>query len=108
MVDPSTMCRKHLLGEHVECHMFRGSLLKGKSVRGFLEAGLLDSRALSRRHEQLVAEMMRRGYRHASALPEDFDAEAGVSDVDPVASASELATRCEECRALQRGDPHTN
>ena len=55
MVDPALLCRKHLLGEHVECHMFRGSLLKGKSLRGFLEDGLLDSRELARRHDQIGA-----------------------------------------------------
>jgi hypothetical protein len=101
MVDPSEMCRQHLLGEHVECHMFRGSLLKGRGLRGFLESGLLDSRQLARRHDDLVAEMTRRGYRHASPLPEDFDALGAVSEVDPKAAARELASRCDACRALQ-------
>lgn len=101
MVDPSEMCRQHLLGEHVECHMFRGSLLKGRSLQGFLESGLLDSRQLVHRHRDLVAEMTRRGYRHASPLPEDFDAMGAVSDVDPLAAARELASRCDACRALQ-------
>jgi hypothetical protein len=101
MVDPSQMCRQHLLGEHVECHMFRGSLLKGRSLQGFLDTGLLDSRQLARRHHDLVAEMTKRGYRHSSPLPEDFDAMGAVSDVDPVAAARELAVRCDTCRALQ-------
>lgn len=101
MVDPSLLCRKHLLGEHVECHMFRGSLLKGKSLRGFLESGLLDSRLLVARHEELAAEMMRRGYRHASPLPLDFDSAAAPSDVDTTAALGELAARCEECRQRQ-------
>ena len=101
MVDPSVMCRQHLLGEHVECHMFRGSLLKGRSLQGFSEAGLLDSRRLARRHHDLVAEMTRRGYGHASPLPEDFDEMGAMSDVDPVAAARELASRCDMCGALQ-------
>lgn len=105
MVDPALMCRQHLLGEHVECHMFRGSLLKGKSLGGFLAAGLLDSRQLAHRHEELVAEMEVRGYRHASPLPSDFDIDAAVSDVNVTAAMHELATRCESCRQLQLDRP---
>jgi hypothetical protein len=30
MVDPRLVCSKHLLGEHVELHMFVGCLLKRK------------------------------------------------------------------------------
>jgi hypothetical protein len=105
MVDPTLMCRQHLLGEHVECHMFRGSLLKGKSVRGFLDAGLLDSRQLAHRHDQLAAEMERRGYNHSSPLPTDFDVDAAVSDVNPVTAMHELASRCPSCRQLQSMRP---
>ncbi len=36
MVDPTIMCRNHLLGEHVEIHMFVGTIDQGQSVRGFL------------------------------------------------------------------------
>ena len=32
LVPPSHMCRKHLLGEHVELHMLLGTLKKGKSI----------------------------------------------------------------------------
>lgn len=101
MVDPALLCRKHLLGEHVECHMFRGSLRKGTSLRGFLDTGLLDSRLLARRHDQLAKEMQRRGYRHLSPLPRDFDARAAISDVDSTAAMRELASRCDECRQRQ-------
>jgi hypothetical protein len=101
MVDPALLCRKHLLGEHVECHMFRGSLLKGKSHRGFLEDGLLDSRELARRHDRLAQEMRRRGYRHLSPMPRDFDVKAAIGEVDVVKSLRELAMRCDECRQLQ-------
>lgn len=101
MVDPALLCRKHLLGEHVECHMFRGSLLKGRSLQGFLATGLLDSRLLAHRHDRLAKEMLRRGYRHASPLPCDFDAKAAPGNVDRAAAQRELAARCDECRLLQ-------
>jgi len=101
MVDPTVLCRKHLLGEHVECHMFRGSLHKGTSLRGFIETGLLDSRLLGERHDLLATEMQRRGYRHSSPLPRDFDELAATGDVDKVAALDELASRCDECRQRQ-------
>lgn len=107
MVDPALLCRKHLLGEHVECHMFRGSLKKERSLGGFLKAGLLDSRALAHRHDELAAEITRRGYRHASPLLRDFDEDAAASDVDATVSLSELAARCSECHQRQSNAPAT-
>lgn len=70
MLPPETMCRKHLLGEHVELHMLLGSLRRGKNIDGFLAGKLVDPRRMFRRHEELVLEMERRGYRHASPLDE--------------------------------------
>ena len=34
MLPPECMCRKHLLGEHVELHMLLGSMRRGKSIEG--------------------------------------------------------------------------
>lgn len=34
MVEPETMCRKRLLGEHVELYMVAAWLTNGKSVAG--------------------------------------------------------------------------
>ena len=41
MLPPAGMCRKHLLGEHVELHMLLGSLRRGKIFRAFYLAGWL-------------------------------------------------------------------
>lgn len=57
MVNPRIMCRQHLLGEHVEIHMFIGTLNRKKSVKGYLEKGLLEIHNLYARHEILVEEM---------------------------------------------------
>jgi hypothetical protein len=96
MVDPRRMCRKHLLGEHVELHMLAGSLRRGRSIQGFLDGGLLEPQNLHTRHAALVKEMERRGYRHASPLPAVAPMPRGR--VDRVAAASELSRRCSECR----------
>lgn len=103
MLPPETMCRKYLLGEHVELHMLIGSLRRGKNIDGFLAGKLVDPRRMFRRHEELVLEMERRGYRHASPLDE---AECETlarrygrtgTGIDAGANAAELARRCPEC-----------
>lgn len=70
-VPPSILCRQHLLGEHRELHALWTILTEDRQGyarhpetmrwRGKLAA-------LYGRHEQLVVEMQRRGYRHGSPL----------------------------------------
>ena len=72
MVDPRVMCRQHLLGEHVEIHMFVGAISRGKSVKGYLEKGLLEVHNMYARHEELMEEMKRRGYNHSSDIDEKW------------------------------------
>src|ERR1700733_14845622 len=68
MVDPHLMCRKHLLGEHVELHMMTAWLAKGRKVNGWADSNCLEPRAIGSRHTVLVKEMIRRGYTHKSPL----------------------------------------
>ena len=70
-LEPEGLCRQHLLGEHRELHALWAILTQGKA--GFARhpetrrwRGKL--RALYMRHEGLVAEMARRGFRHATPL----------------------------------------
>ncbi len=70
MVDPQYLCKQHLLGEHVECHMFAGTLKKKIKIDGYIKNNLLEPAALINRHAQLVAEMEKRGMRHGSPLEE--------------------------------------
>ncbi len=70
---PGNLCRQHLLAEHRELHGVWAILTQGK--KGYANhpetlrwKGKLS--ALFLRHEALVREMNRRGYRHASPLPE--------------------------------------
>ena len=100
MLPPRSMCRKHLLGEHVEIHMAVASLRLGKSVDGFLTKGLLQLEKLRSRHDELVREMLRRGYRHSSPLTDVPRRRGGK--VDSHSNARELARRCHECRRLMK------
>jgi hypothetical protein len=70
-VEPARLCRAHLLGEHRELHAVWAVVTEDK--RGYARhpevlrwRGKLA--ALYGRHDALVAEMGRRGYRHASPL----------------------------------------
>lgn len=68
MVPTRILCRKHLMGEHVECHMFLGTLKKGKSMQGYFDNNLFEPVSLFARHWDLAWEMISRGYNHNSPL----------------------------------------
>lgn len=102
LVDPRLLCTKHLLGEHVEHHMFAETIRRGIGLGGYLAGGLLDTRTLRSRHEELATEMERRGMKHASPLPSFSCPPAGA--VDPFANLEELARRCPACRSRITGE----
>jgi len=94
-VDPRWMCRKHLLGEHVEMHMFYGTIKKGISIEGYVVTGLVETWEIKARHDELALEMERRGYNHASPMLEFEVVPEGYIDV--AESTRELIHRCQEC-----------
>jgi len=95
-VDPTKMCRQHLLGEHLEMHMFVGAIKSGISIEGYITNGLVNPRAIKERHDQLAEEMVRRGYRHQSSLEFDCSKLRKVR-VNVENSIKELRHRCKEC-----------
>ena len=101
LVNPRLMCRRHLLGEHVELHMMVGCIVRGKSLAGYIETGLIDTRLIRRRHLELVREMERRGYTHASELPA-FKALGKGGGIDAAGNLLELRRRCKSCAALMK------
>jgi hypothetical protein len=102
MVDPRQMCRKHLLGEHVECHMFYAILLKKQSINGYIINNCLEVTALKSRHDALAEEIFHRGYQHHSPINQMPDISylnekiikyhVKVED-----SETDLKSRCKEC-----------
>jgi hypothetical protein len=97
LVNPQFMCRKHLLGEHVELHMIVGCINRGTSLEGYYENGLINTAKIRIRHEELAKEIAKRGYKHNSPLPEFKDPERGVVDI--LKNLLDLTERCEECKA---------
>lgn len=99
-IPPAALCRKHLLGEHVEMHMFAGSLVKGISMKGYIENGLLDLPNLKRRHDELVDEMTKRGYNHKTPLEHEFIKDHlfdHAQKPDFEFNVRDLSSRCPEC-----------
>ena len=101
-VDPKLMCNKHLLGEHVEHHMFIGTIKKGISLGKYVSTGLVDTKTLQVRHDVIAKEMTDRGMNHKTPLDcsvlEDFN---HVGWYDAKANYTELLRRCPACQAKQ-------
>ena len=98
MVNPRIMCRQHLLGEHTEIHMFIGTINRKKSVDGYLQKGLLEVHNLFSRHNELVEEMKRRGYRHHSEVEEKWKTVNMLGFIDRKQSLEDLINRCSKCK----------
>lgn len=105
MVDPEFMCRNHLLGEHAELHKFRHNFEKHHSITGrvFPEPAI-EPKSMAARHDELVEEMVRRGYNHNSPYTQPdlsylSDEERGAT-VDREYSLKLLHGRCPQCKNL--------
>ena len=82
----------------MKIHMFVGAISHGKSVKGYLKKGLLEVQSLYARHEELVEEMKRRGYRHCSDVDEKWRSAEERGHVDRKKSREELLKRCSRCK----------
>jgi hypothetical protein len=96
MVNPKIMCNKHLLGEHVELHMFIGTIKKNKSLDGYVKNNLLEEDSIHSRHDALVKEMIDRNMIHKSNLEVIPSQHRGI--VNRLESYKELISRCVHCR----------
>ena len=83
-ISPNKLCRNHLLGEHRELHAMwvvitenkKGYSMHPETIRwkGKLKAMYL-------RHEELVDELMKRGYNHHSPLDKRKATGKSIQDV---------------------------
>ncbi len=72
-IHPKYLCRKHLLAEHRELHGLWNILTIYKSICGYSNHPETlrwkgKQKALYQRHEHLIKEFLRRGYKHLSPL----------------------------------------
>lgn len=98
-INPKIMCKRHLLGEHLEIHMFVGCIKKGKNIKGYVDKGLVEFHSLLTRHDELVKELESRGVRHNTPL--DYKPMIALGYVNAGENKKILKERCEECRRLQ-------
>lgn len=86
---PEKLCRAHLLGEHSELHgiwVILTKKKKGFSAHPETKRWVGKLKALYLRHEKLVQEMSKRGYKHKSPLDARLATGSSVRDefVDPI------------------------
>lgn len=107
-VNPRLMCRQHLLGEHLEMHMFIGCITKNKNIDGYINNGFVETDNIINRHEELVVEMTRRSFNHKSLITEEQkyiidDYNNTISfkgKIDVNNNIKDLCGRCIVCRTL--------
>ena len=78
--------------------MFIGCLREGRSIKGYIDNGLVEVHNILRRHDELAEEMKRRGYKH-NHTPKLYDCqlwECGC--VNSEQNIAELYRRCPDCR----------
>jgi len=94
-IPPDKLCRNHLLGEHNELHAIWNILTQGK--QGYADhpetkrwKGKL--KALFRVHEEIVQEMLARGYNHKSPLDKALakGSRTQTAFVDPIPRQVEI------------------
>jgi hypothetical protein len=107
MCDVRIPCNRHLNAEQYELHLHRHLFVKGHSIEG--RRGQIEPASMQARHDELAAEMWRRGMKHASPYVQPdlsaYDLRGHV--VDRQAALADLLSRCETCReryaAIQKG-----
>ena len=114
MLNPQIMCRQHLIAEHLECSAMCLGILKRKcKIDGFIKSNAIEILSAKERHDELVEEMLRRGYNHNSpfiGIPDDlllYYSEEAKFRVNRKESLKLLLGRCETCRSrYNRLFPH--
>jgi len=85
-VEPKLLCRKNLLAEHRELHGLWNILTKHGGQGGYSRhpetlRWVGKERALYQRHQALIAEFARRGYKHHTPLDENLAIGSAIQDI---------------------------
>ena len=103
MVNPKLLCRQHLLGEHSEIHKHRHNFVKRHKISGrIFPIVLIEPESMSSRHDELVREMIARGYNHNSPYEQPdlnhLSETERYAKVNVKYNLEDLISRCEECK----------
>ena len=102
LVPPKLMCKQHLLGEHLEAHIFVSKMEKHYKLDGFIKGSMFfGAEYIKQRHDELA--------RYISGHKTPLD----ISHIDlelyppieitwnhTLKSAIDLVTRCDRCKSL--------
>jgi hypothetical protein len=98
-VEPSCLCRQHLLGEHRELHGLWNILTKHEGKGGYSHhpetvRWVGKTKALYLRHEALVKEFTNRGYSHHTPLDKSLAKGKATQDafIDSIATQKIILT----------------
>jgi len=85
-IHPQHLCRNHLLAEHRELHGLWNILTKHKRKGGYSRhpetlRWVGKQKALYSRHQALVKEFTRRGYKHRTPLDKKFATDSGSQKI---------------------------
>jgi hypothetical protein len=102
MIDPSLLCRKHLLGAHSEIHKHKHVFEKKYSIDGRISPVVqIEPNSMQEEHDRLAQEMVARGYSHKSPFVQpdlSYLREKASVRVDREHSIVDLSSRCSECK----------
>ena len=111
MIDPGILCKKHLLGEHGEIHKHRHCFEKQYSIVVRITPVVqIEPESMERRHDEIVKEMLRRGYKHNSPYCQPnlnyLSDECRYAKVNTGISLRDILLRCPKCaiRVIQKCD----
>ena len=97
-VNPKKLCNQHLLGEHLEMHMFVGCINKNICIDGYCKNKLVTPHLIRQRHDDLAEEMTLRGMKHQSPVANIFKTKLPEGNIDVDANLKELISRCSKCK----------
>ena len=101
-INPKLLCRQHLLGEHNEIHKHRHNFVKKHSIAKRISPIVqIAPEQMKKRHDELVEEMIARGYNHNSPYEQPdlshLKPEERFAQIDTNVSILDLALSCPEC-----------
>ncbi len=101
-IDPSLLCKQHLLGEHGEIHKHRHNFVKKHKITKRISPVVqIEPENMQIRHDELALEMLKRGYNHNSPYEQPdisyLKSDERYATIDKNISISDLTNRCPEC-----------
>lgn len=106
LADPELMCKQHLLGEHLEAHIFLSKMQKGYSLEGFRKGSMFfGAEYIKYRHDK-IAKLLKQPHKTPLWLGDLEEVNYPLrnpNERDFAKSNSDLYGRCQKCRDVRMG-----